>query len=224
MSLVVSTTLLQLGHRNNRLLIILVVSVLMILSITLQSLKFYLAINSNDDALTSVQNKTKVLEKFDQVKQEDFQLLFGFNNRTEPEKITNEIPLTKMNLVLRGVLSSLESNGHESAIIQAAKQDKLYELGDTLPGGGVLNQVYPDHVIIKRGNQLEKLYFPDTSSNKPSNSLAVSNRFQEFNPAENNLLKSTGLRPGNHRYPDGSSLEQRIQEVRHKVQEASQEL
>ncbi len=213
---VVSTTFLQPGHRHNRLLIVLLVSISMILSISLQSLDFYHATISNSETLSADQNRTIVSKKPIEIRKEDFKLLFGSNSRNEAEKNNSEIPTTKMNLVLRGVLSGIKNKEYESAIIQATNQDKLYEIGDTLPGGAILNQVYSDHVVIKRSNQLEKLYFPNTAG--------VSSTFQEVTPTLKTAQRSSDKRPGNHSYPDEKPLEQRMHELRERVQEASQEL
>ncbi|MFK0573987.1 type II secretion system protein N [Endozoicomonas sp.] len=221
MTSVVTTTLLhsisKWGHKNNQKLIILVVLLAMLLSIGLQATNFHQTINSNIEGSPDTnKDETMVLNKTSTIKHEDFQLLFGFNNNQETTHNNKEIPITKMNFILRGALSGIEHKKYASAIIQTSNQDKLYELGDTLPGGAILNQVYADHIVIKRGNQLEKLYFPETARD--------SRAFQEFRTVEEERPESMEQRPGNHDYPDDMSLEQRMQELREKLQEASQEL
>lgn len=220
MTSVVATTFLhsvsKWGNKNNQKLIILAFSLAMFLSIGFQVFNFYQQVNKSNKSLLNDNNETMVLKNTSEIKQEDFKLLFGFNGRQEITQDNKEIPTTKMNLTLRGVLSGVEHKKYASAIIQISNQDKLYETGDTLPGGAILNQVYSDHIVIKRGNQLEKLYFPETASD--------SRAFQEFKSVSEELPESMDQRPGNHDYPDDISLEQRMQELREKLQEASQEL
>ena len=219
MTSVVPTTFLQWGHKNNRKLMILIILLAMFLSIATQTFNFYQIINRETLPGTgtnkSEKNKTTVSQP-STIRNQDFDLLFGFNDNQEITQNNKEIPVTKMNLILRGALSGIENKKYDSAIIQISNQDKLYEIGDALPGGAILNQVYSDHIVIKRGKQLEKLYFPETARD--------SRTFQEFRPVSEEFPESMEQRPGNHDYPDDISLEQRMQDLREKLQEASQEL
>ncbi|WP_419835468.1 type II secretion system protein N [Endozoicomonas atrinae] len=194
---------------------ILIILIIMILSICFQAFNFY-QIVSSESLKHSDNNKTVVSKSTSTIKQEDFDLIFGYSDNQEITQNNKEIPITKMNLILRGALSGIENKKYASAIIQVSNQDKLYEIGDPLPGGAILNQVYSDHIVIKRGNQLEKLYFPETARD--------SRAFQEFRPVAEDIPESMEQRPGNHDYPDDMSLEQRMQDLREKLQEASQEL
>ncbi|USE38815.1 type II secretion system protein N [Endozoicomonas sp. SCSIO W0465] len=215
MKSVVSSTFLQLGHKNNRNFMILIILSVMLLSTSFQAFNFYQLVNS-ESSKDSDKNKTIVSNKTMTIKPEDFELIFGFSDNQEIIQNNDEIPITKMNLILRGALSGIENKKYASAIIQISNQDQLYEIGDALPGGAILNQVYSDHIVIKRGKQLERLYFPETARD----SRAV----QEFRPVAEDIPESTERRPGNHDYPDDMSLEQRMQDLREQLQEASQEL
>ncbi|WP_257284414.1 type II secretion system protein N [Endozoicomonas sp. SESOKO1] len=212
---VASTTFLQWGHKNNRILMLLIMFIVIILSISYQIFNLY-QIVSREPLIERDHNKTIVSKSTSTIKPEDYELLFGFSDSQGITENNKEIPITKMNLILRGALSGFENKKYASAIIQIANQDKLYEIGDALPGGAILNQVYSDHIIIKRGSQLEKLYFPETARD--------SRAFQEFRAVEEDIPESMEPRPGNHDYPDDMSLEQRMQDLREKLQEASQEL
>ena len=216
MTSVVASTFMQWGHKNNRSLIVLIVLLIMLLSIGFQALNFYQVIDRSDGSPSNDFNKTIVSKKASTIHQDSFRLLFGFNDRKEITQNNKDIPITKMNLILRGALSGIESKEYASAIIQTSNQEKLYEVGDTLPGGAILNQVFSDHIVIKRGSQLEKLYFPETAKD--------SRAFQGFKPIAEEQPEPMEQRPGNHDYPDDMSLEQRMQELREKLQEASQEL
>ena len=189
-----------------------VVALAMILSIGVQSVDFYQALNIVQTPTTNQSDKNRI--NVSQINPEDFPLLFGFNDRHEIPNTSQEIPLTKMNLILRGALSGIDNKKYASAIIQTTNQDKLYEVGDILPGGAHLHQVYSDHIIIKRGSQLEKLYFPETARD-----ARTLHEYQPPLPAP-----AESVRPGNHDYPDDVPLEQRMQDLRERLQEASQEL
>lgn len=189
-----------------------VAALAMVASIGFQSVDFHQAISADPVTTTNQSNINKI--NVSQINPEDFQLLFGFNDRNEKSDIGQEIPLTRMNLILRGALSGIDNKKYASAIIQTANQDKLYEIGDTLPGGAHLHQVYSDHIVIKRGNQLEKLYFPETARDART--------LHEYKPALQASAET--VRPGNHDYPDDIPLEQRMQDLRERLREAGQEM
>lgn len=182
-----------------------------VLSIGFQSVGFYRTINAGVIGSTNESNKNIINNS--QISPEDFQLLFGFSD-TETSSSSQQIPLTKMNLILRGALSGIDNKEYASAIIQTANQDKLYEVGDALPGGAFLHQVHSDHILIKRGNRLEKLYFPETARDART--------LYEYQPALQASAESP--HPGSHDSPDDVSLEQRMQDLRDRLQEASREL
>lgn len=205
------TTYLKWGHKKNRQLLTLTLIVAMTASVGLQSYKIFDTLNRDD---TEPQDLTPVVsQKPEMIKQEDFKFLFGVNERPEVKTDKADIPKTKLNLVLRGALSGLDNKKYASAIIQGGNQDKLYEVGDSLPGGVTLNEVFPDHVVLNRGGRLETLYFPD--SGKDSRAL------QEYKPAESTKTES-GSRPSYTDSPDGKSLEERMQDLRDKLQQANQ--
>lgn len=67
-------------------------------------------------------------------------------------------PETRLNLVLRGVIAA-DPMSLSHAIIARGKNGKeeVYAVGDKMPGGVTVEEVYPDHVILNRGGQLETL-------------------------------------------------------------------
>ncbi len=68
-------------------------------------------------------------------------------------------PDTKLNLVLRGVLST-EDLQALAIIAMAGATEKIYAIGDDVPGGARLKTVYADRVILERGANLETLRLP----------------------------------------------------------------
>ena len=192
-------------------LAVVAVALVAVLSIGFQSVGFYRTINPS--VIGSANPSSENIINNAQISLDDFPLLFGFND-TKTTNSSQEIPLTKMNLILRGALSGIDNKEYASAIIQTNNQDKLYEVGDPLPGGALLHQVHADHIVIKRGNRLEKLYFPETARDART--------FHEYQPALQASAESPD--PGNLDSPDDVSMEQRMQDLRDRLQEASREL
>lgn len=207
----VMATYFKWGHRKNRSLLTAAIATAMCVSLGIQGWLFY---SSYD--LESTPANTEHLSKNEQVApsltQKDFELLFGFNEQPEVQKQPADIPKTRLNLVLRGALAEL---GHKdkkaSAIIQGSNQDKLYAIGDTLPGGATLKEIHPDHVVLSRNGQLETLYFPDAG--KDSRAL------QEYKSPIRETRNNKAERPGFTQEPDGKSLEERMQELKEKLQQ-----
>jgi general secretion pathway protein C len=69
----------------------------------------------------------------------------------------DKAPVTKLNLVLRGVLAAQPAS-LGAAIIAAGKgKEEVYGIGDTIQRGVKLSEILSDHVIIDRQGKLEKL-------------------------------------------------------------------
>ena len=66
-------------------------------------------------------------------------------------------PDTQLRLELRGVFAA-ELASHSMAIIASkGGKDKTYIIGDSVPGGASLHEVYKDRVILSRNGKLEAL-------------------------------------------------------------------
>jgi len=84
--------------------------------------------------------------------------LFGEVTEQVVEQVS--APETRLNLELQGVFTH-ENPALSSAIIaERGKSGELFSIGDRVPGNALLHAVESDHVLIKRGNRLEKLLFP----------------------------------------------------------------
>ena len=200
------TTYLKWGHKKNRQLLTVSLGLAMSASIGLQGYQLFRNLSQPEEFPEA---PATVAPQQASLKQEDFKLLFGYNERPEAKADKADIPKTKLNLILRGSLAGIDGKKYASAIIQ----DKLYEVGDSLPGGVTLSDVFSDHVVLNRGGQLETLYFPDTGKD--------SKAFQEYKAPEATKTES-GSRPSYTDSPDGKSLEERMQELRDKLQQANQ--
>ncbi|WP_354009878.1 type II secretion system protein N [Endozoicomonas lisbonensis] len=209
----VMATYFKWGQRKNRILITILLCIAMFISLGIQGLQLFKTFQ--DTASTNLEPKSELTQEPQALSAKDFDLLFGFNNQTEARNKSADIPKTKLNLILRGALADIGANAEDSsAIIQGSNQDKLYSPGDSLPGGVTLKEIHPDHVILSRNGQLEKLFFPD--SGKDSRAL------QEYRKPAPDAAEQAIERPGFTQEPDDKSLEQRMQELRDKLQQANQ--
>lgn len=90
-------------------------------------------------------------------------------------------PETRLNLVLRGVIAA-DPMSLSHAIIARGKNGKeeVYAVGDKMPGGVTVEEVYPDHVILNRGGQLETLQLV---KDEDVGTIKASNRRSTFLPS-----------------------------------------
>ncbi|ARN75592.1 type II secretion system protein N [Oceanicoccus sagamiensis] len=89
--------------------------------------------------------------------------LFG---RTSADYQANSanLPVTRMQLVLRGAFTS-SNPSQASAIIEGPDgQTRAYKSGSQIYGQAKLRQVFSDRVVLSRNGQLETLYFPEPGS------------------------------------------------------------
>jgi len=69
-------------------------------------------------------------------------------------------PETRLNLKLRGVFASQNKDIARAIIADARGEDQSYAIGDEVPGGAILNDIFEDRVILERNGQLETLRLP----------------------------------------------------------------
>lgn len=151
------------AHQASAVLVILTLVILT--TVTFQSLEMYRIIADSQKESISLSND-KITEKA--ISLTDFSFLFGEAEKTDTP--VKEIPKTSLLLTLRGVLAG-DDFKDSSAIIQGNNnQDHVYRTGDILPGGAILDEVYPQHVVIRHQGALQKLIFPTLLVNKRENS------------------------------------------------------
>lgn len=76
-----------------------------------------------------------------------------------------DAPDTRLNLQLRATVAADDASGMAHAIIaDGSRNEKVYFIKDTVPGGATLHQVLPDRVILNRGGVLEALRLPREAS------------------------------------------------------------
>ncbi|KPJ88634.1 MAG: hypothetical protein AMJ53_16565 [Gammaproteobacteria bacterium SG8_11] len=89
--------------------------------------------------------------------------LFGkFEKKIAPPPVqaVATAPETLLNLKLRGVFSSQDKELARAIIADAKGEDESYAIGDEVPGGAILNDIFEDRVILERNGQLETLKLP----------------------------------------------------------------
>ncbi len=84
--------------------------------------------------------------------------LFGVAQTQSAQVSAEKAPDTKLNLVLRGILTASETQMASAIIAQGANgQEETYGINDKMPGGITLREIHAEHVIIERQGQLETL-------------------------------------------------------------------
>lgn len=71
-----------------------------------------------------------------------------------------DAPDTRLNLVLRGVLSSEEPEQAGAIIAEPNGIENFFRVGSALPGGAELKEIYPDRIILLRAGRHETLRLP----------------------------------------------------------------
>ncbi len=83
--------------------------------------------------------------------------IFGVSDRAVMQKQT-VVPETRLNLTLKGVLSATSMDMASAIIAQGKKgKEEIYGIGDKMPGGVIIKEIHPEHVVLERGGRLETL-------------------------------------------------------------------
>jgi len=88
-----------------------------------------------------------------------------------PEKVQKpkSIPVTRLNLTLSGVFAGQTKDAGAALIADTQRRSAMYQVGERLPSGAMLAEVYADHVVLDRYGNLEKLYLPNSQKSVVSN-------------------------------------------------------
>ncbi len=68
--------------------------------------------------------------------------------KTAPVAKLEVIPETRLKLALKGVIFDNEHRATQAIISEAGRRDKTYRVGDELPGGAELTEIYPQRIIL----------------------------------------------------------------------------
>ncbi|MDD7805229.1 MAG: type II secretion system protein N [Endozoicomonas sp. (ex Botrylloides leachii)] len=209
-----TASLLNLDNKYIHSLAIIIFSLLIATTLIIHAYKIYSEIHISESNQYDHTNKTTAKVIFEKnLNINDYQLLFGSNNFTKTIIKQKDIPTTRLNLTLHGSLVSLLQTTESSAIIQSNNQDKVYQIGDKLPGGGVLVEVHSDHIVLKINNQLEKLSFPNSGSDDKG-LLSLQDSFKN-QPYKN-------IEAGYTEQPRNDSIDNRMRLLREQLQKIDQ--
>jgi general secretion pathway protein C len=102
--------------------------------------------------------------------------LFGVANKAQPVKkvVPVDAPETRLKLTLRGVFATEEPRDARAIIGDPKGKEESYSVGDPLPGGAKLSEIYPDRIILERNGRFETLRLPKEISSAGSRSLSHS--------------------------------------------------
>lgn len=70
------------------------------------------------------------------------------------------IPETSLSLVLHGVVASPDPKTAAAIVADSAGKEDFYIVGQEMPGGAVLKEVHPEHIVLSRGGRFETLRLP----------------------------------------------------------------
>ena len=86
------------------------------------------------------------------------QHLFGRADSRQATQRGADAPETKLNLLLKGVIASSDEE-NAVAFIAAGKgtTEKSYAIGDNLPGGAILKDIYEERVLLEYRGRMENL-------------------------------------------------------------------
>lgn len=89
--------------------------------------------------------------------------LFGVASASKESDTPVDAPETQLNLKLRGLYAVDEDEKAGLALIASGSAaEKLYAVGDKIPGNTRLKAVYPTHVVLERNGKFETLRLVDT--------------------------------------------------------------
>lgn len=88
--------------------------------------------------------------------------LFGLVQDKQPVENTRPVdaPETRLKLTLHGVLASDDAQNARAIVGDPRGKEESYAVGDPLPGGAKLSEIYPDRIILERGGRFETLRLP----------------------------------------------------------------
>ncbi len=86
-------------------------------------------------------------------------------SRPKPKRVAIQAPVSRLNLKLKGVFATQPPSSALAIISSGSSSELLYGIGEQLPGGAILKEVYNDRVIIERSGHLETLKLPKQDAN-----------------------------------------------------------
>ncbi|VAW78564.1 hypothetical protein MNBD_GAMMA15-612 [hydrothermal vent metagenome] len=88
---------------------------------------------------------------------------------------TLDAPETRLKLTLKGVFASDEASRGWAIIADPKGKEDSYSIGDPLPGGAKVSEIYPDRIILERNGRFETLKLPKKRSQQANRSISSRN-------------------------------------------------
>ena len=111
--------------------------------------------------------------------------LFG-KAEVQAAAVAVDAPETKLNLELQGVFNADIAENSTAIVAERNKSGELYRIGDRLPGNAILDSVFADHILIRRGAKLEKLLFSDSKIRQQFAGVSGNNATARNQPSAQN--------------------------------------
>jgi general secretion pathway protein C len=138
--------------------------------------------------------------------------LFGKAGRVEISSLPLEldaqvVPKTTLALVLKGIIMAEPRSRALAIIVEKGKKrgEKLYGIGEKVPGNAVISDIFADRVILRRGGVLETLML----QSKDQSTLAKGGRGKQ----RINTKSIVNLGDGVHWKIDSSYLNKRLGDI-----------
>jgi general secretion pathway protein C len=77
-----------------------------------------------------------------------------------PPQDLEDVPETQLNLKLKGTIAASVDQESMAIIAEGNGDEKVYEIGDAIPGGASIHAIRLDRVILERAGRLEELRLP----------------------------------------------------------------
>ena len=94
--------------------------------------------------------------------------LFGRAGPTALQSVTFDAPETQLDLRLQGTLAAEDPKSGLAIITDDQGREAFYAVGDQLPGGAILHEIYAERVILTRQGQYESLKLRDQAQRRPA--------------------------------------------------------
>lgn len=135
--------------------------------------------------------------------------LFGMVQTEAATETVVDAPETKLNLDLRGVFTAEDQKNASAIVAEGAKQGELYRIGDRLPGNALLEAVFNDHILLRRGPRIEKLLFSDAAFRSPASSSGRATNDTSYLRQRPNATQMTS--------PGAPRVTNRLQQVKDRI-------
>jgi general secretion pathway protein C len=142
--------------------------------------------------------------------------IFGLIQKKIQQKPKQKAPITKLDLKLVGILATDPMHSSLAIIVSGDNVEKIYKIGDILPGNVILSEVYLDRVIISRQGERETLYLP-----KDENVLAIKDK----DPATASIKKPKNKKDDNKKLlSEEKVLEMKPRDLRQELLKRPEEI